>query len=90
MNRPLCNKNLLDSSVGIVVRTADTGIESSNPTQGAPFFFHRLFSKKRFLPFKFAFFSKVIEMFFGLHNTLYHIPKGESNFFEGDYPTCCW
>ena len=25
-------------------------------------------------------------MFFSLHYTLYHIPKGENNFFEDDHP----
>ena len=36
---------LVDSSVGIPVRTADTGIEGSNPIQGTlSFFFLSLFS----------------------------------------------
>ena len=89
-NMPLNNNNLIHSAVGIAVRTAETGIEGSNPTQGALsfFFFHffQHFSKKCFLAYEFTFFSKVIYMFFSPHDVLFHIPKAENNFFESDDP----
>ena len=59
INRLLQNNNLLDSSVGIAVRTADIGIEGSNPTQGAlSFFFFGIFQKNVSLALILHFFQK--------------------------------
>ena len=64
MNKPLCTNNLLDSSVGIADRTADTGIAGSNPTQGAPsFFFIDFFQKNVSFPTNLHFFQKSFKCF---------------------------